>query len=400
MTGTAPADPTTWILVHELTRTGVPIVLARLLGALPAAARQRVHVVAGHGGPLATELTGLAASLTVLEPPGRRSLPGALHAALAARGRPGAGELVRRLAWRARLERLPRPDVVVVHGAGAWPIVAAVPGGAPVVLHLHELATGLDRSIPPSQQSTALRGAARVLAVSGPVADLAVARGARPEQLAIVPGVVAATAPLGTALAAADVGAGDVGAADDAATAGSAVARPRIMGAGTPGWRKGTDRLAAFAYGLGASGHEADVAWVGGAPAPGEAQTLGRPDPVDWLAESPDPWALLATAAAIVVPSREDPLPLVALEAGAHGRAVVAMPTGGLPALLGHGRGLVAPTQDVRWCVDALRTLLDSPAYGRELGGSLRDHVLAHHTPGAVAPVWWELVVDAAGAHP
>ena len=59
-----------------------------------------------------------------------------------------------------------------------------------------------------------------------------------------------------------------------------------------------------------------------------------------------DPWAVVEAPAALVVPSREDPLPLVALEAGARCIPVVACRrSGGLDDLLADGRGwLVDPT--------------------------------------------------------
>lgn len=370
------AQPTVWILVHGLSRTGVPMVLLRLLRALPTEAAS-VHVVALHDGPLRGPLSGVGASLTVLEPADRRSWSNAAAAGLASMGVGSWGSLVEQRRRSVRLRHLPEPDVVVVHGAGAWPLVASVPGSPPVVLHLHELATGLDRCIPPSAQAGVLRSVRALLAVSEPVADLALERGAVASRVEVVPGVVELTQPSSSEASSEDG------------------VRP-VMGAGVPGWRKGTDRLAAIAIELARSGRPDHVAWVGGAPKGVDAPWVTADDPVRWVAARPDPWELLRGARVIAVPSREDPLPLVALEAGVHRRPVVAMPTGGLPELLAGGRGRVAPAHDVSWFTAAVSQLLDEPAMAEEMGAALGEEVRRRYDVALVAPRWWSAVLGAA----
>ena len=57
----------------------------------------------------------------------------------------------------------------------------------------------------------------------------------------------------------------------------------------------------------------------------------------------------------MVVPSRDDPLPTVALEAMACGRPVLGTDTGGLPFLIEHGRtGLLVPVNDEQGLAEAL----------------------------------------------
>ncbi|MSX76267.1 MAG: glycosyltransferase, partial [Actinobacteria bacterium] len=170
-----------------------------------------------------------------------------------------------------------------------------------------------------------------------------------------------------------------------------------VLGAGTPGWRKGTDRLAAVAHALQRVSSPAQVGWVGGRPTGADASAVGRTDLVNWIPESADPWKLLSHAAVFVLPSREDPLPLVALEAGLYRRAVVAMPTGGLPDLLADGRGLVGSRQDVRWFVAAVEQVLASRALAEDLGQRLHEFVRTHHDVDVIAPRWLRAVSDAAG---
>lgn len=381
------SPPTVWVLVHDLGRSGVPVVLVRLLRAV-AASRSHVHVVALRGGPLEATVRGVAASVTTLEPAQGRSVADAVAVGMHELGHPRPGRNVRRLAWRRRVRHLPAPDVVVLHGAGGWPVLDVLRAEAPLVVHLHELGIGLDRSVPVSRQRELLSGAVRVLAVSRPVADLAVARGAAAARVELVPGVVdrgevdgAVAGPRG----------GD--------TAEPVAGRP-VMGAGVVGWRKGTDRLAAVAFELDRSGRRDQVGWVGGHPGGPDAAFVGSTDPVRWYPSCSDPWGVMDAARVVVVPSREDPLPLVALEAGQRRKAVVAMPTGGLPELLSHGRGRVVAGQDVIAFAHAVRHLLEAPDEAVAAGDSLHDHVMVHHDAAVVAPRWWQMVSSSAEVGP
>lgn len=378
-------DPVIWIAVHDLSRTGVPVLLARLLQASPARQREVVHLVAMYGGPLLRELQSLCASVTVLEPSDRRSASSAASLGLITLGMGRAGEVVRHSAWRAKLARRPKPDVLLVHGAGAWPVTQVVSSKLPVVLHLHELETALDRCIPRPEQAAAFQRVQQVMVVSAPVAELARNRGANSAKILMVPGCVrlpGANLP-------------ESNEAESSAPETDSV--QWVLGAGTPGWRKGTDRLAAVAHALQRVSSPAQVGWVGGRPTGADASAVGRTDLVNWIPESADPWKLLSHAAVFVLPSREDPLPLVALEAGLYRRAVVAMPTGGLPDLLADGRGLVGSRQDLRWFVAAVEQVLASRALAEDLGQRLHEFVRTHHDVDVIAPRWLRAVSDAAG---
>lgn len=381
-------DPVIWIAVHDLSRTGVPVLLARLLQASPARQREVVHLVAMYGGPLLRELQSLCASVTVLEPSDRRSASSAASLGLITLGMGRAGEVVRHSAWRAKLARRPKPDVLLVHGAGAWPVTQVVSSKLPVVLHLHELETALDRCIPRPEQAAAFQRAQQVLVVSAPVAELARNCGANSAKILMVPGCVRLPA----------AGLPESNEPDDAESSAPETDSVQwVLGAGTPGWRKGTDRLAAVAHALQRVSSPAQVGWVGGRPTGADAAAVGRTDLVNWIPESADPWKLLSHAAVFVLPSREDPLPLVALEAGVYRRAVVAMPTGGLPDLLADGRGLVGSRQDIRWFVAAVEQVLASRAFAEDLGQRLHEFVRTHHDVDVIAPRWLQALSDTAG---
>jgi glycosyltransferase involved in cell wall biosynthesis len=367
---------TTWILVHQLDRSGVPIALLRMLRwARATASLDRVHVVAAHGGPLAPEVSAVASSVTVLAPAGRRSRATTL--ALAGE-RIGAGEVSALVAdrWTGhRLRSLPAPDAVLVHGAGAWPLFSSLEhrvGAARVVLHLHELAVGFERSIPVAVRAAAIERPDAIASVCRPDAVVADHLGRRAADVLIVPGAV-----------------------DDAAPppAPPATGAEEVVAIGASGWRKGTDRFVALAHELQRSRPEVRCTWIGPAPPASWRGPAWATGPVRWVGEHPDPWTEVDAHAVVVIPSREDPLPLVALEAGHRGHGVVAARTGGLCSLLADGRGTLVDAGDLRALAGAVLRELDDPAAARARGAALRAHVQAQHRASSVGPRWLHLLV-------
>jgi len=85
---------------------------------------------------------------------------------------------------------------------------------------------------------------------------------------------------------------------------------------------------------------------------------------------------LLARAAVVVLPSHREGLPLVLLEAMAHGRAVVATPVGGIPSLVEDGvTGLLVRKGDPKALREAIERLLADPDLRRKLGAAARSSV-------------------------
>lgn len=99
-----------------------------------------------------------------------------------------------------------------------------------------------------------------------------------------------------------------------------------------------------------------------------------------------------AAADVTVVPSREDNMPLTAMEAQSCGRPVVAFSIGGLPDIVAHGRtGFLAPAFDTDALADGITgALLD--ALGQDAWGSAaRARALATWSAGVVVPAYLDL---------
>lgn len=269
--------------------------------------------------------------------------------------RPRALPALLRRAWSAaRRVRRERPDVVYLSTSAALAVAPlARLAGARTVLHVHESWSGTERRL----LGPLLRACGTVLAVSRPVADA----------LPLPAGRVDVVhngfdTPDASAARAAGLRAG-LGVED-----GDVVA---LVASRWNAWKGHDVLLAAWAaldrddlhlVVLGApppSGAAVDVpALVDALPDPSRVHVVGeRTDVADWVSASD----------VVLVPStRPDPLPTIAIEAAALGRAVLASDSGGLPDIVDDGAsGALVATGDARAWRTAL-TRLDADVLRRQ----------------------------------
>ena len=103
---------------------------------------------------------------------------------------------------------------------------------------------------------------------------------------------------------------------------------------------------------------------------------LGLADKVDligWVA--PDKiWALINSATMVIMPSRWEGLPSVALQAAMMARPLVAAPVGGLAEVVVHEEtGLLVKPEDPKGLAEAIVFLLDRPEGARRMGQAARS---------------------------
>jgi len=108
-----------------------------------------------------------------------------------------------------------------------------------------------------------------------------------------------------------------------------------------------------------------------------------------------DVWDLLHLCDVVVMPSHVEPFGIVALEAGAAGRPVVAAHVGGIPEVV-HDRatGVLVPPRDPRALANAVAQLIADPQRRAELGCRGRVHVAARFGLGAHARAVMDLYDD------
>lgn len=384
------ARPRVLFVTYEASRTGSPLLLLRFLRWLVAAEAVDPEVVCWRGGPLDAEFARLAPT-RVLAPASGRSLAETVAVGAGEVGLGALGRLVDRGRVAAGLRGLRRPDAIHLNGVPAFTALPHLDAeGVPVLGHVHELEFALRRSLAPDEAQLLL-AADRYVAVSHAVADNLTARHhVAPERVAVRHGFVDEIPPT------------DADAADRAVDAlraelGLAPGAPVVAMVGDLSWRKGADLFVALGAALAERVPSAHLVWVGGAPGRGAwdetvfdvaARDLG--DRVHLVGERDDVAPFLALADVFALTSREDPFPLVALEAARAGVPVVAFDQGGVPELLAvpgePAAGVLVPPLDVMAMAEAVGELLDAPAARAALGAAGSERVASHHTTAVAAP--------------
>lgn len=111
-----------------------------------------------------------------------------------------------------------------------------------------------------------------------------------------------------------------------------------------------------------ARGMRATLLVAGDGPLGEELREAARGLDARFLGYVEDPRSVFAAADVIALPSATEGLPLVALEALAMGRCIVASAVGELPELLSGGAGVLVPPGDARALSEALRALESAEA--------------------------------------
>jgi glycosyltransferase involved in cell wall biosynthesis len=158
----------------------------------------------------------------------------------------------------------------------------------------------------------------------------------------------------------------------------------RLVAAGRLSVEKGFDVLLEAVRLAVADGLDVHLDLIGSGPEHDRLAELAAPlgDRVQLIPAQPREslWAHMDAAQVLVVPSRREGLGLVALEAIARGRPVIASRAGGLPEVVLDGvDGVLVPPEDARALADALHKLpLAPPAGGALVRHSPRDVAAAH----------------------
>ena len=106
-------------------------------------------------------------------------------------------------------------------------------------------------------------------------------------------------------------------------------------------------------------------------------RSLGIDKVVHFLGHQSDVFGLLAISDVVALPSLNEGLPYVLLEALALSRPVVATPVGGIPEVISHGEtGLIVPVRAPEALATAICHLLENPHKAEELSKRGQLHVI------------------------
>jgi glycosyltransferase involved in cell wall biosynthesis len=361
---------------HDASRTGAPMLLLHLLGWLKSHSSLRFEVLLGEDGELRPQFEAVA-SVSVAG--GWRSgwSPGTL-----------AGRVHRRrLLTRLRAERW---GAIYANTIATGDILDALGAGRrPVICHVHELETMI-RFHGPANFAALKRHVRRYIACSEAVkANLVDRHQLDPGAIDVVHEFI----PLRHAAVDPSPQSGDrlrreLGISADALIVGAS---------GTTDWRKGPDVFIqlARAVHLKRVARPVHFVWIGGA-SPGtyrfeelqhDIRAIGMEDRVHFIGARADALACFAVFDLFALVSREDPFPLVCLEAASLRKPIVCFAgAGGEPEFVEQDCGFVVPYLDIDAMADRVVTLLESAQLRAQCGDRAAEKVRSRHDINVAAP--------------
>lgn len=280
-------------------------------------------------------------------------------------------------------------DLVYCNTASCGAALQALAPRCPVVTHIHELEYALrllSTSFAATQDWTA-----RFIAASHAVArNLTENHGIDTEKIHVVHEFVDTRRPVDSEQAHARIRA-TLGVPEDAFLVG---------GCGPLEWRKGTDLWVQMAHSALAKGGASEPArplhfvWIGGAQSGlyrdellYDVEKLGLTGHVHFVPEVEDAAPWLAALDVFALASREDPFPLVCLEAASHGVPIVCFAgAGGMPEFVETDCGLAVPYADSGAMAAAIIELVQDEDGRAILGANARQKVRERHDITIGAP--------------
>lgn len=365
-------------IAHDFSLAGAQNSLLRILNWLKANTNWQLGVLALARGTLETEYNKLALVETIVPPCDAAVdiLPESMNERVES--------ALRRL--MSRMDGL--PDLVVgntVVASLAYPAIAQC--GVPLLTRVAELPSSVKQYASPNMISAMLHHSTAFVGVSSPVVTMLQNMGVAPERISCLPGVIAdyPTPPVGEERIQLEQ------------RLGIDTSVPILWGVGSASHRKGADlfyNTCLHLYDLGITNFQAvwaghsDSSLDGWSPAAHPAQSK-----VHFIGEVNKPYQLMKPGDIFVLSSREDPFPLVSLEAAERGLPIVAFAqSGGSVDLVNAGTGILAEKENPTDMAVKLATLLSDKSALLAMGQRAHDLVMETYTIERVGPQWVELL--------
>jgi glycosyltransferase involved in cell wall biosynthesis len=353
---------------HDATRTGAPIALLHFLRWFRANASRAFSVVLGSGGELVGEFEELAPTWSLDWSHWRA---GTLRTQLLKKARLGAWARRAEIADTQNFAAMHSPALVYVNSIASARAIEILAPTVPVLTHVHELESYFQRFA--GQALERLLGQTRrFIACSDATRNNLISEhGVAAERVETVHESIRVDRIR------ADRTRQQI--FEELRMPDNALL---IVGIGTPGWRKGTDLFIHLARAVCQKRHLAYFGWIGGSTwdVEHDVRICGLAERMRFIGVSRKPYDYLAAADVFVLTSREDPYPLVCLEAAALEKPIVCFANaGGASEFVEEDCGFVVPYLDMVAMTDRIVSLIDSADRRRTMGTTARRKVIERH---------------------
>lgn len=179
-----------------------------------------------------------------------------------------------------------------------------------------------------------------------------------------------------------------------------------VAACGVMHWRKSPETFIEVArHVLDRTDRKVRFLWVGGGPdqemCEAKVRELGLEKTITFTGYTANVVPYIHTADVFLLPSEEDPFPLVCLIAAAGLAPVICFQdAGGMPELVGQGCGFTVPFMDAKAMADATLTYLDDAALRLDHGRTGQDIVARRYTTKMNGPRLFHEIRRAAGLAP
>lgn len=393
---------------HEASRSGAPLMLLHLLCWLRANRATTFEILSLVDGPLLQDFSsfGPAKALNRTWMRWFIIVDNMLGHAVRLSGNPlirataRLTRAARRWAFQRQLGDLQRFSLIYANSAVSGHVLDLLPDRRPpLVTHVHELSHSLRYGIPRRSLEQMLKSTDRFIACSTAVRDVLASEHDVPHE-----SITVCHEP---------IVAEDLAGARDRYDHHKVLhelgipADSLVVGAsGTREWRKGTDLFALVAASVLAKLPAPQVyfVWVGGVRPNSTDATfrydvakLGIENRVRFVETTADPHRYFSIFDVMVLTSREDPFPLVALEAAAMEIPVVGFDSGGLKEMLPEGCGIVVGYADTAAMTESVVQLLQDPVKRKEIGSSAAELVVERYDIDAIGPAICAVIDEVVG---
>jgi glycosyltransferase involved in cell wall biosynthesis len=263
------------------------------------------------------------------------------------------------------------PNVILANTAVLGPILPTLKSlGVPIVSYIHELQKSIERWAPGPIIAATVSNSDHFIAVSKPVEENLVRNHGVPSTIISCQNPYIKTShPLH--LERLENFRSELGVQRN---------EKIVFGCGTPDWRKGADIFVQVAENVIQQFRKVHFIWIGPERSEAGLKAFPKNPRIRFTGEREFPRDYLPLGDAFFLPSREDPFPLVALEAADAGLPIVCFAdAGGIPEFVGNTCGRCVPLENAIEAGNAILELLRSDELRESLGKAAQKSVRTKH---------------------